>query len=243
MLKKLIIGLFGLGIFTSQACVPLENVLGTVGTGGTAANSLTNGQVIQGLKEALTQGVSKGVSALNIEDGFFKSAALKILFPPEALKIEKKLRDVGLGRYADDAILKMNRAAEDAAGGAKDIFVSAITGMTVNDAMSILMGEKNACTQYLKKACSAELYQKMNPVIKTSLNKVGAVKVWGDVITQYNKIPFVEKQNPSLDDHVTNKGIDGIFHMVEKEEAEIRVNPVQRGTDLMKKVFAKQDKS
>lgn len=228
-----------LGI-TMSSCDVLSSVLGSA-TGGAAA--LTDTQIAQGLKDALTQGVTKGVSALNVTDGFFKNAALKILFPPEAQKIDKTLRDIGLGRFADEAILKMNRAAEDAAGGAKDIFVTAITSMTVNDAMGILMGEKNACTEYLKRTCSTSLYQKMQPVIKNSLSKVGAVNAWSTVITEYNKIPLVTKMNPSLDDHVTKKATDGIFTMVEKEERVIRENPLQRGTDLMKKVFAKQDKA
>lgn len=239
MVKKVTACLLAASIFAG--CDTLTSVVNSAASSATTSQ-LTNGQIIQGLKEALNQGVTKGVSALNITDGFFKNAALKILFPPEAQKIEKTLRDVGLGKFADDAILKMNRAAEDAAGGAKDIFIAAITGMTINDAMSILMGEKNACTQYLKKTCTTALYQKMQPVIQGSLNKVGALKAWEDVVTHYNKIPLVQKQNPKLDDYVTNKAMDGIFTMVEKEEGDIRANPVQRTTDLMKKVFAKQDK-
>lgn len=227
-----------LGI-TMSSC----DVLGSLLNSGGGVAALTDSQIAQGLKDALSQGVTKGVSALNIQDGFFKNAALKILFPPEAQKIDKTLRDIGLGNFADDAILKMNRAAEDAAGGAKDIFITAITSMTVNDAMGILMGEKNACTEYLKRTCSTALYQKMQPVIKSSLNKVGAVNAWTKVVTEYNKIPLVTKMNPNLDDHVTKKATDGIFTMVEKEERVIRENPLQRGTDLMKKVFAKQDKA
>lgn len=237
MLKSWLFGFLFLGVAVSS-CDVLSSVLSSTG-GGVA--ELSNAQIIQGLKEALNQGVTKGVSALNVQDGFFKNAALKILFPPEAQKVEKTLRDVGLGNFADEAILKMNRAAEDAAGGAKDIFIGAITGMTVTDAMGILKGEKNACTEYLKRTCSTALYQKMQPVIKNSLSKVGAVNAWSTAITQYNKIPLVQKMNPSLDDHVTNKSVDGIFTMVAKEELNIRSNPLQRGTDLMKKVFAKQD--
>ncbi len=238
MMKKWLFGFMLLGI-TMSSC----DVLGSLLNSGGGVAALTDSQIAQGLKDALSQGVTKGVSALNIQDGFFKNAALKILFPPEAQKIDKTLRDIGLGNFADDAILKMNRAAEDAAGGAKDIFITAITSMTVNDAMGILMGEKNACTEYLKRTCSTALYQKMQPVIKSSLNKVGAVNAWTKVVTEYNKIPLVTKMNPNLDDHVTKKATDGIFTMVEKEERVIRENPLQRGTDLMKKVFAKQDKA
>jgi hypothetical protein len=238
MLKSWLFGFLFLGVAVSS-CDVFSSVLSSAGGGGVA--ELTNTQMIQGLKEALNQGVTKGVSALNVQDGFFKNAALKILFPPEAHKVEKTLRDVGLGNFADEAILKMNRAAEDAAGGAKDIFIGAITGMTVTDALGIIKGPKNGCTEYLKRTCSTALYQKMQPVIKNSLSKVGAVNAWSTAITQYNKIPMVQKMNPSLDDHVTNKSVDGIFSMISKEELNIRANPLQRGTDLMKKVFAKQD--
>lgn len=144
MLKKWVFGFLLMSV-VATSCDVLSSVISSGTGGGTAA--LTNGQIVQGLKEALNQGVTKGVSALNVQDGFFKNAALKILFPAEAQKVEKTLRDVGLGNFADEAILKMNRAAEDAAGGAKDIFINAITGMTVDDAMGILMGEKNSCTK------------------------------------------------------------------------------------------------
>lgn len=228
-------------LITISSCDTLTGILDNVNTGN-AGSALTNDQVVTGLKDALKQGVTKGVSTLSAKDGFFKNPSVKVFFPPEAQKVEKTMRDLGLGNQVDNAIEKLNRAAEDAAVGAKDIFVNAITSMTVKDAMNILMGEKNACTNYLKSATSSALYQSFNPVIKNSLNKVGALTAWNEVITRYNKIPMVEKVNPNLDDHVTKKALDGLFSMVEKEEANIRTNPIARGTDLMKRVFAKQDK-
>jgi hypothetical protein len=225
---------------TFSGCETLQGVLGTALNGTT--DNLTNDQVAGGLKDALKQGVTKGVNTLSARDGFFKNMAVKILFPPEAQKVEQKLRALGFNGMVDNAIEKLNRAAEDAAVGAKDIFVDAIVGMTISDAMNILMGEKNACSNYLKKTTSTALYQKMNPVIKNSLSKVGALTAWNEVVTRYNQIPLIEKVNPNLDDHVTKKAIDGVFMMVEKEEGEIRKNPLSRGTELMKKVFAKQDK-
>ena len=222
------------------SCDTLTGVLGDLSNPSTTA--LSNDQIVQGLKEALKQGVGKGVTTLSATDGFFKNPSVKVFFPAEAQKVEKTLRDLGLGNQVDNAIEKLNRAAEDAAKGAKDIFINAITNMSVSDAMGILMGEKNACTNYLKKTTSTALYQAFNPVIKNSLNKVGAASAWNEVITRYNKIPTVQKVNPNLDDHVTNKAMDGLFSMVEKEEANIRANPTARLTDLMKKVFAKQDK-
>lgn len=206
------------------------------------ANSLSTAQIAQGLKEALNQGVTKGVLSLNKSDGFFKDAAVKILFPSEVQTVEKKLRDIGLGSVADEAILKMNRAAEDAAGGAKDIFITAITSMTITDAMNILMGDKTACTEYLKKTCTNQLYTKMEPVIKNSLNKVGAATAWTNVVNKYNAIPLVTKVNPSLENHITNKTMDGLFSKIAAEEQNIRSNSSFRTSDLMKKVFAKQDK-
>ena len=227
-------------IFSFSSCDVLQGALnGVGGTGGAAA--LTNADVITALKDALKQGTKKGVDVLSAKDGFFKNAAIKVLFPAEAQKVEKTLRDLGLGNMVDNAVEKLNRAAEDAAVGAKDIFVNAITSMTVGDATQILMGEKNAATNYLKKTTSTALYDSFNPVIKNSLNKVGALKAWNEVITRYNKIPMVQKVNPNLDDHVTNKAMDGVFHMIEKEEKNIRENPIARTTDLMKRVFAKQD--
>lgn len=239
-MKRILTWTTGLALAVGiSGCDTVQGLLGGISGGG---GDLTEAQIGQGLKEALVQGVNNGVRALSAPDGFFKNAAIKILFPPEAQKVEKTLRDVGAGSLVDKAVEKLNRAAEDAANGAKDIFVSAITGMTISDAMKILTGQPNACTEYLKKSTSNALYQKFNPVIKSSLDKVGANKAWSEVFTRYNQIPLVEKVNPNLDDHVTRKAMDGVFHMIEKEEALIRKDPARRLTDLMKRVFAKQDK-
>ena len=231
--------------FSLSNCDVAQDVVNTA-LGGTSSGSgtpaLTNDQIIKGLKEALIQGTTKGVNVLSVTDGFFKNPSVKVLFPPEAQKVEKTLRDIGAGGVVDIAVEKLNRAAEDAASGAKDIFVNSITQMTVTDAMDILMGSDNACTNYLKKTTSTQLFNSFNPVIKKSLNTVGASDAWTTVMSNYNKIPFVEKVNPDLDDYVTNKAMDGVFLMIEKEEKLIRKDPVQRVTDLMKRVFGMQDK-
>lgn len=243
MIKKISIWMFCiLTSFSLTNCDTVQDIVNTT-LGGTSGSStgLSNDQIVSGLKEALVQGTTKGVNVLSVKDGFFKNAAVKVLFPPEAQKVEKTLRDLQMGGIVDIAIEKLNRAAEDASKGAKDVFVNAITQMTVSDAMNILMGADNACTQYLKKTTSSALFTAFNPVIKNSLNSVGASDAWSTVITNYNKVPFVEKVNPDLDDYVTNKAMDGVFMMIEKEEKLIRKDPVQRVTDLLKKVFAKQD--
>jgi hypothetical protein len=227
--------------FSMMRCDTLQDIVDSTLSSGTSGAGLSNDQIIAGLKQALSQGTTQGVQTLSVADGFFKNAAVKVLFPPEARKVEKTLRDVGAGQLVDVAIEKLNRAAEDAAGGAKDIFINAIKQMTVRDAMDILMGSNNAATNYLRKTTTSQLFNSFNPVIKNSLNKVGAADAWTTVITNYNKVPFVEKVNPDLDDYVTNKTMDGVFYMIEKEERLIRKNPVKRVTDLMKKVFAMQD--
>ncbi|WMX12997.1 MULTISPECIES: DUF4197 domain-containing protein [unclassified Aureispira] len=242
-MKRITIWMFCfLSIFSLSNCDTLQDIANsTLGSSSSGGKGLSNDQIISGLKQALIQGTSKGVNVLAVKDGFFKNAAVKVLFPPEAQKVEKTLRDVGAGQLVDVAIEKINRAAEDAASGAKDIFINAITKMTVTDAMDILMGTDNACTNYLRKTTSSALFSSFNPVIQKSLNQVGASDAWSTVMTNYNRIPFVEKINPDLDDYVTNKAMDGVFLMIEKEEKLIRKDPVKRVTDLLKKVFALQD--
>ncbi|BDS10222.1 DUF4197 domain-containing protein [Aureispira anguillae] len=243
-MKRITIWMFCfLTAFSLSNCDTVQDIVNTtLGSSSSSGGGLSNDQIVSGLKQALIQGTSNGVNVLSVKDGFFKNAAVKVLFPPEAQKVEKTLRDVGAGQIVDLAVEKINRAAEDAAKGAKDIFINAITKMTVNDAMNILMGADNACTNYLRKSTSSALFTSFNPVIKKSLNQVGASDAWGTVMTNYNRIPFVEKINPDLDDYVTNKAMDGVFHMIEKEEKLIRKDPVKRVTDLLKKVFGMQDK-
>ncbi len=155
--------------------------------------------------------------------------------------VESKLRAIGLGSQVDKAILSINRAAEDAAKEAEPIFVSAITGMSISDAIGIVRGEENAATQYLKKTTSAELKTKFQPVIKSSLDKVDATKYWTDLINTYNKIPLVQKMNPDLAAYVTDQAIAGLFVMIAKEELKIRKDPVARTTELLKRFLEAND--
>jgi len=142
-----------------------------------------------------------------------------------------------LGSKVDEVVLSINRAAEDAAKSAEQVFVGAIKGMTVSDAIQIVKGKNDAATQYLSKTTSPELRTKFRPIIKASLDKVDATRLWTDVINTYNQIPFVSKQNPDLTEYVTNKAIDGLFVMIAKEELKIRQNPAARTTEILKKVF------
>ena len=204
-------------------------------------SGLTNDEVVNGLKEALEQGTNKGTQKLSAVDGFFKDAVIKILMPPEAEKVEKKLRSIGMGKQVDDAILSMNRAAEDAAKSAAPIFINAIKQMSIQDAFGILKGGDFAATNYLKDKTTASLTDAFRPVIESSLKKVNATKYWNTVFTTYNKFT-TEKVNPDLPAYVTEKAMTGIFYQVGQEEQKIRKDPVARTTDLLKKVFANQGK-
>lgn len=202
--------------------------------------SLSAEEVGAGLKEALTNGVSKGSDLVSKTDGYFKNPEIKIPFPPEVKQVETRLRQAGLGREVDKFILALNRGAEDAAKEAKPIFISAIKQMTIQDAWAILKGEPDAATQYLKKTTSSQLKEKFMPVIRASLEKVNATKYYSDLVTTYNKIPLVQKVNPDLDEYATQKAMDGLFIMIAKEEKAIRENPAARTSDLLKRVFSAQ---
>jgi len=194
-----------------------------------------------GLKEALNNGISKQVTKLTATDGFYKNTAVKILLPEELRKVDAGLRKVGLSSLADEGLKVLNRAAEDAVKEATPIFVDAVRNMSFMDAKSILLGNESAATTYLKNSTSTALYGKFNPVIKNSFAKVGADKVWTNIITKYNSIPLVNKVNPDLTDYVTNQALNGVFKMIAVEEKNIRTNLSSRTSVLLQKVFAMQD--
>jgi hypothetical protein len=217
-----------------------NKVLSTINKtiGGNKGNSLTNDEIITGLKQALTIGTDSSAKRLNKADGFFANAAIKILMPAEAKKAESTLRKFGMGSLVDKAILSMNRAAEDAAGGISNIFWDAIKGMTLTDGLSILRGGDFAATDYLKKNTTAQLTEKMRPVIEQSLAKTDATKYWKDVFTAYNKFSK-EPVNTDISAYVTERSMSGIFYSIGQEEQKIRKDPAAQVTDLLKKVFAK----
>lgn len=236
-MKKIVLLSFLIVVFSS--CDVLQEI---VDTSISQPAALSSAEIASGLKQALEFGITEGATKLSQTDGYFKSA-YKILLPPEARKVTEKLKSVpGFSNVENIILEKINRGAEDAAKKAAPIFKNAITSMTFNDALGILMGNQNAATQYLQKATTNQLYAEFNPVIAESLDKFSARKYWADAVNAYNKIPLVEKANPDLDDYVTKQALTGLFSMVEKKEIEIRTNIASRTTDLLKKVFAKQDK-
>jgi hypothetical protein len=224
----------------AQSQGKLGDILGQVATGATSTP--TSLEISNGLKQALEIGTSAGADRLSAKDGFFGNMAVKILFPTEAQKVEKTLRSVGLNSLADNVILSLNRAAEDAAKEAKPIFVNAIKQMTIADATNILFGNKDAATSYFKRVTTTQLMEKFSPVIANSLSKVGATRYWSDAAAAYNKIPLVKPVNTNLTQYVAQKAIDGMFLQVAQEELKIRDNISARSTTLLQKVFGYADK-
>ena len=198
--------------------------------------------ISSGLKEALNNGITKQVSKLTAEDGFYKNDLVKILLPEELQKVDKTLRSLGMANVADQGLLVLNRAAEDAVKEATPIFVEAVKNINFSDAKTILMGSENAATSYLETATSTALYDKFIPIIASSLIKVNADKIWNQIITKYNTVPLVKKINPDLKDYVTKETMKGVFTMIAIEEKDIRVNLKSRTSSLLQNVFSIQDK-
>ncbi len=237
MIKKILV----LAIAIQFAgCAELQKVANQVSQ-SSGGSVLSQDQIGNGLKEALNKGISNQVSKLTSTDGFFKNELVKILLPEELQKVDKGLRKIGLSSLADEGIKVLNRAAEDAVKTSTPIFVNAVKEITFTDAKNILLGSENAATSYLQGKTNTALYSKFNPVIKNSFDKVGADKVWSNLITKYNSIPFVSKVNPDLTDYVTNQALKGVFTMIAVEEKGIREKVGLRTSSLLQKVFALQD--
>lgn len=210
--------------------------------GGVGVPGLSNSEIGSGLKQALEIGTKTATQQLSQKDGFFKNAVVKVLIPPEAQQVASSLRSIGMGSVVDDAVLAMNRAAEDAASKAAPIFLNAIKGMTIQDGIQILRGGNNAATLYLEQKTTPALTAAFSPVIAQSLDKTGATKMWKTVFDTYNHIPFVSKKvNPDLTGYVTQQALKGVFIEIANEELKIRTDPAAQVTSLLQKVFGKQN--
>jgi len=232
--KKSSIGFFftvGLLLHSSCTTAQITDILKQASTNPTTA------EISMGLKEALEKGTGISADRLSLENGYLGNLDVKILFPEEAKNVENTLRSIGLGSMCDQVITSLNRAAEDAAIAAKPIFTDAIRQMSFQDVQKILLGEENAATMYFKGTTTSSLSEKFSPIIDASLKKVDATKYWSDVMTRYNKVPFVKKVDTDLTAYVTQKAIDGLFIEIAKEELEIRENIGARTSPLLKKVF------
>ncbi|CAH1000044.1 hypothetical protein LEM8419_01231 [Neolewinella maritima] len=238
-------------LFIALACLslPATAQLGKLGKLADKASGILSGEnplsdeeVGSALKEALDQGVGKAVTSLSAQDGYLMSP-YKILLPEEAQAIVSRVSALpGFGNVEQDLTFRINRAAETAAKKATPIFVSAIKGLTFKDAMNLLMGEQDAATRYLESNTSSALTGEFQPVIRAALDEVNANEIWAKVVAAYNKIPFVQKTEPELDTYVTQRALEGMFGLIEVKETELREQPALRNTELLRTVFARQDK-
>ncbi|WP_299161491.1 DUF4197 domain-containing protein [uncultured Tenacibaculum sp.] len=234
-MKKIIAVAF---VVLLTGCAELQKVVNQLPQGGV----LSQDQIGNGLRQALDNGIKNQVNKLTAKDGFYRNQLVKIVLPEELRAVDKGLRKIGLSNLADEGLKAINRTAEDAVKTATPIFVNAVKEITFNDAKNILLGEQNAATTYLEGKTNKALYSQFNPVIKNSFGKVGADKIWTNLISKYNSIPFVKKVNPDLTDYVTTQALNGVFTMIAVEEKGIREKVGLRNTALLRQVFALQDK-
>ena len=200
-------------------------------------DKITNQDAVGGLKAALEKGAGAAVDLLGRNDGFFGNGAVKIPLPESLQRYEKLMRRVGMGKYADELILTMNRAAEAAVPEAKKLLVDAVKKMTVQDAKGILSGGNTAGTDYFKRTTSDPLRQKFLPIVKKATARVKLAEKYNEYAEKGVAFGLVKKEHANLDDYVTQKALDGLFFMVAEEEKKIRQDPVKAGSDLIRKVF------
>ncbi|MCB1214631.1 MAG: DUF4197 domain-containing protein [Deltaproteobacteria bacterium] len=198
---------------------------------------LTQKEVIQGLKQALSIGSQKAGQKASQENGFYKNRLIFIPFPPEAKKVKQTALQLGMKRQVDNFVLTLNRAAEEAAKEAAPIFLKAISSMSIQDGFKILNGPDTAATNYLQQKTTAQLKKKFRPIVKKAIKEVQVTRYWNPILTRYNQLPMVKKQNPNLDEYVLQRSLEGLFYLVGQEEKGIRKNPAARVTDLLKRVF------
>lgn len=240
------------------SCTQLNQVITQVQpiVTSSSSNRISNTDNIAGLKNSLNVGITKAVNIMGAEDGFFKNEAYKILMPKEAQTITEHIKLIPGGQQlVDKAILSLNRSAEDAVKTAVPIFGSAITGMTFTDAASILFGNENAATEYLRRTTYSQLKAAFAPKVKASLSKplvgnVSTAKTWSSLTSSYNSVATsavgtitgLKTVEVNIEDYVTNKALDALFSRVASEEKSIRTNPTARVNDLLKRVFGQLDK-
>ena len=201
------------------------------------ANKLSEADIISGLKEALNVGSNNASALASKVDGFYKNPLMKIPYPSQTRDMMNTLNNLGMQEQVTAFEKQLNRAAEDAAVKAAPIFINAVSNITINDGLSILKGNNDAATQYLKQNTTSELTNQFTPVVAESLQKVEITKYWKPLFNKYNQLPFVKKVNPNLEQYVTQKAIDGLFVLVAQEELKIRQDPSARISDILKKVF------
>jgi hypothetical protein len=199
--------------------------------------SLSNTETSDGLKTALSQGVTKAVNTLGVTDGFFGNKDVKIPLPNSLKKVEKAMKLVGMGKQSDELVLKMNRAAEAAVPEAKGLLVDSIKQMSLDDAKAILTGPQDAATQYFKRTTSKQMSEKFLPIVQKATEKVQLAETYNKYAGQGAKLGIVKKEDANINEYVTQKALDGLYLMIAKEEAAIRKDPLGQTSAILQKVF------
>lgn len=244
-MTRLFFILFTLSALSSQAQLKgilnkdsLSKKAGSI-TKSNAKSTLSNEEVVKGLKEALSVGAGNASGLASKLDGFYGNSRIIIPWPEEAAEMKAKLVKMGMQKKITEFEMSLNRAAEEAAKSAVPVFTAAVFNMSVNDGFAILNGTDTAATNYLRKTTYDPLTEKFLPIVKEAIEKVEVTKYWNPLVKAYNAVPGVKKQNPDLDQYVTNKAINGLMVLIADEEIKIRKDPMARVTDLLKNVFGK----
>lgn len=238
-MKKILYCLILLLSLNSSHAQSLRDKLNKAKT--TLVTTPSNEEIVQGLKEALNVGANKSSSTASQVDGYFKNPRLFIPFPQEAEKMKTQLVKLGFQKQVTDFETSLNRAAEEAAKKSTPIFMEAVKNMSVTDGMNVLMGADTAATHYLKSATSAGLYAQYKPVVQEAIKKVEVTRYWNTLVTLYNRVPGVKKQNPNIEDYVIKRGLSGLFLLVSDQEQKIRTDPAARFSSVLKNVFGYAD--
>ena len=217
----------------------LRGVLGKPASQPAASgvDALSTTEINAGLKEALTRGAETAVAQLGQKDGFFGNAALKIPLPPSLQKAEKAMRMFGMGKQADELVLSMNRAAEAAVPQAKTLLIDAVKAMTLEDARGILSGGQTSATDFFRRKTETKLTERFGPIVKATTDKVGLAQQYNQYAGMAAQFNLVEKNQASVEQYVTQQALDRLYTVIGEKEAAIRANPMQAGSDLLKKVF------
>jgi Protein of unknown function (DUF4197) len=237
MKTKVILSLLLFTTILGFSQININQISNSINKAVTGSKSLSNDDIVKGLKEALSVGSKNASDSASKKDGYFKNPKIKIPLPKDVKKAESTLRSMGMGSTVDNFILSMNRAAEEAAKKSTPIFVNAVTSMTITDGVQILKGADTSATNYLRKTTYTPLKTEFKPVIRSAIEKAEVTKYYKPLVTKYNKIPFVKKLNPNLDEYITDRALSGLFYLVSQEEIKIRKDPAARVTDILKKVF------
>ncbi|MEN9304350.1 MAG: hypothetical protein RL264_2779 [Bacteroidota bacterium] len=240
-MKKLALSFsLSLSLVSCDVVQQAANTLNSGTTSNTTTPKLTNDEVISGLREALNVGIKNAVNSSSVTDGFLKNTAIRLPFPPDAIKVKEKALELRLDGQVEKFETTLNRAAEEATKEALPIFVDAIRNMSVQDGFAILNGGDGAATRFLSKQTTDKLVVAFSPKVKEATAKVKLTEYWNPLITKYNQAMTLtggQKLNPDLDAYITQKAIEGLFYLVEQEENKIRKDPMARVTDLLTKVF------